>query len=162
MKQTMIRLSFLLAALLLFMIGLTLLIFPIKAIPSLGVVCIVVSLLTYLLIGVAAMIRAKHKFGLKFTTILKIVISVFAFILFTIGLGLFLVAKMIVLGLILAGIGLLAILFLIPMFVAFVRANPFEHIIISPDYDDIDTEFFSKRHERSKKSKNEDKEYQDN
>ena len=65
-----------------------------------------------------------------------------SFILFTVGLGLIVITKLIVLGIVLAAIGLLSILFIVPMFIAFVRANPFEHIIITPNYDDVDTEFF--------------------
>ena len=84
--------------------------------------------------------RTRFQFNLKF--VLKLVFTAAAFIMFTVGLGLIIVAHVVVLGIVLAAIGLFAIIFIVPMFVAFVRANPFEHVIITPNYDDIDTEFF--------------------
>ena len=68
--------------------------------------------------------------------------KIFAIFMFAFGLGLFLVGGAIVIGIVFAAIGLLTLLFIVPMFIAFVRANPFEHIIITPNYDDVDTEFF--------------------
>lgn len=125
-------------ALIAFVIGL----FMIVKHPFISIAIIVSSVLLVLGTSIFRMVMVKRKFKFSIRLILKIIITISSFALFTLGLGLFLVAKMIVLGLVLAALGLLSIFFLVPMFIAFVRANPFEHIIITPDYDDIDTEFF--------------------
>lgn len=113
--------------------------------PFISIAIMIASALIMLGASILRIVIVKRKFKFSIRLILKIIITISSFILFTLGLGLLLVAKMIVLGLILATIGLASIFLLVPMFIAFVRANPFEHIIITPDYDDIDTEFFKEK-----------------
>ena len=107
-----------------------------------GLALLGVGTLTILATAIIKMITSRRRFVFNLKFMLKLIFTVISFILFTVGLGLIVVTKMIVLGIILAAIGLLSILFIVPMFIAFVRANPFEHIIITPNYDDVDTEFF--------------------
>ena len=142
MRKTIFKLSILSFSAVLFLIGLVMFLFNETA-KQAGLACIASSALIFLGFAVVGIIKARKYFGWKVSTILKICVSILAFVFFTVGLGLFLVGGMIVLGIVLAAIGLLTIIFIIPMFVAFVRANPFEHIIVTPNYDDIDTEFFS-------------------
>lgn len=142
MRKTILKLGFLSFSAVLFLIGLCMFLFSEKS-AEVGLACIVSSALIFLTFGIIGMIKMRKYFGWKISTILKIAVSVLAFIFFTVGLGLFLVGGMIVLGIILAALGLLTMIVIIPMFVAFVRANPFEHVIVTPNYNDIDTEFFS-------------------
>ena len=142
MRKTILKLGILSFSAVLFLIGLVMFLFSETATQT-GLACITTSALIFLSFAIIGIIKARKYFGWKFSTILKIGISILAFIFFTVGLGLFLVGGMIVLGIVLAAIGLFTMIFIIPMFIAFVRANPFEHVIVTPNYDDIDTEFFS-------------------
>ena len=108
----------------------------------LGIAMVGFGTLVMLITAVLRMVSARTRFQFNLKFVLKLVFTAAAFIMFTVGLGLIIVAHVVVLGIILAAIGLFAIIFIVPMFVAFVRANPFEHVIITPNYDDIDTEFF--------------------
>ena len=108
----------------------------------LGIAMVGFGTLVMLITAVLRMISARTRFQFNLKFVLKLVFTAAAFIMFTVGLGLIIVAHVVVLGIVLAAIGLFAIIFIVPMFVAFVRANPFEHVIITPNYDDIDTEFF--------------------
>ena len=142
MKKALPYLIPLLIAFLILATGLLMCMVPSWNLFPLGIAMIGVGTLIMLVTAVLRMIssRTRFQFNLKFA--LKLIFTVTAFILFTVGLGLIIVAHVIVLGIVLAAIGLFAIIFIVPMFVAFVRANPFEHVIITPNYDDVDTEFF--------------------
>ena len=107
-----------------------------------GVALLGIGTLTILATAIIKMITSRRRFVFNLKFMLKLIFTVVSFILFTVGLGLIVITKLIILGIILAAIGLLSILFIVPMFIAFVRANPFEHVIITPNYDDVDTEFF--------------------
>lgn len=142
MKKNIFYLIPLIIAFIVFAIGLVMCIVPSWELFNIGLALAIVG--TLLVFGTAIIkmitMRRRFKFGIKF--ILKLLVTIFALFMFTFGLGLFLAGGAIVVGIIFAAIGLLTLLFIVPMFVAFVRANPFEHIIITPNYDDVDTEFF--------------------
>ncbi len=142
MKKNIFYLIPLIIAFIVFAIGLVMCIVPSWELFHIGLALSVVGTLLVFGTCVIKMIAARRrfKFGIKF--ILKLLVTIFALFMFTFGLGLFLVGGAIVVGIIFAAIGLLTLLFIVPMFIAFVRANPFEHIIITPNYDDVDTEFF--------------------
>lgn len=129
-------------ALLVIATGLLMYMIPAWNLMPIGLALLGVGTLTILATAIIKMITSRRRFVFNLKFMLKLIFTVISFILFTVGLGLIVVTKMIVLGIILAAIGLLSILFIVPMFIAFVRANPFEHIIITPNYDDVDTEFF--------------------
>jgi hypothetical protein len=135
-------LGMLILATIMFACGAFFILVPNENVPYLDIVLMAGSGLIFLgtMILAIATSRRRFKFNIKF--ILKVLITIAAFISFTVGLTLFLVFKVIILGVILLVIGFCTFLFLIPMFVAFVRANPLEHVIITPNYDDIDTDFF--------------------
>ena len=142
MKKNNIYLIPMIVALLVIATGLLMYMIPAWNLMPIGLALLGVGTLTILATAIIKMITSRRRFVFNLKFMLKLIFTVISFILFTVGLGLIVVTKMIVLGIILAAIGLLSILFIVPMFIAFVRANPFEHIIITPNYDDVDTEFF--------------------
>lgn len=142
MKKALPYLIPLIIALLILAAGLLMCMVPSWNLFPLGIAMVGFGTLVMLITAVLRMISARTRFQFNLKFVLKLVFTAAAFIMFTVGLGLIIVAHVVVLGIILAAIGLFAIIFIVPMFVAFVRANPFEHVIITPNYDDIDTEFF--------------------
>ena len=107
-----------------------------------GMACLAVATLTILVTSGIKMITSRRRFVFTIKFVIKLIVCILTFIAFTVGLCLVLTGAMIILGIILCAAALLSVFWLIPMFVAFVRANPFEHVIITPNYDDVDTEFF--------------------
>ena len=142
MKKNNIYLIPMIIALLIIAAGLLMYMIPAWNLMPMGVALLGIGTLTILATAIIKMITSRRRFVFNLKFMLKLIFTAMSFILFTIGLGLIVITKLIVLGIILAAIGLLSILFIVPMFIAFVRANPFEHIIITPNYDDVDTEFF--------------------
>ena len=142
MKKNNIYLIPMIIALLIIATGLLMYMIPAWNLMPMGVALLGVGTLTILATAIIKMITSRRRFVFNLKFMLKLIFTAMSFILFTVGLGLIVITKLIVLGIVLAAIGLLSILFIVPMFVAFVRANPFEHIIITPNYDDVDTEFF--------------------
>jgi O-antigen/teichoic acid export membrane protein len=142
MKKTLPYLIPLLIAFLILATGLLMCMIPSWNLMPMGVAFFGIGTLTILATAIIKMITSRRRFVFNLKFMLKLIFTAMSFILFTVGLGLIVITKLIVLGIILAAIGLLSILFIVPMFIAFVRANPFEHIIITPNYDDVDTEFF--------------------
>ena len=142
MKKNNIYLIPMIIALLIIATGLLMYMIPAWNLMPMGVALLGIGTLTILATAIIKMITSRRRFVFNLKFMLKLIFTAISFILFTVGLGLIVITKLIVLGIVLAAIGLLSILFIVPMFVAFVRANPFEHIIITPNYDDVDTEFF--------------------
>ena len=142
MKKNNIYLIPMIIALLIIATGLLMYMIPAWNLMPMGVALLGIGTLTILATAIIKMITSRRRFVFNLKFMLKLIFTAMSFILFTVGLGLIVITKLIVLGIILAAIGLLSILFIVPMFIAFVRANPFEHIIITPNYDDVDTEFF--------------------
>lgn len=142
MKKNLPYLIVMIVALFILATGLLMCMIPAWNLLYSGIAMIGVGTLIVLATAIIKIISSRRRFVLNLKFILKLLFTVLAFILFTVGLGLIIVTKLIVIGIILAAIGLFSIIFIVPMFVAFVRANPFEHIIITPNYDDVDTEFF--------------------
>ena len=142
MKKNNIYLIPMIVALLIIATGLLMYMIPAWNLMPMGVALLGIGTLTILATAIIKMITSRRRFVFNLKFILKIIFSAMSFILFTVGLGIIIITKLVVLGIVLAAIGLLSILFIVPMFIAFVRANPFEHIIITPNYDDVDTEFF--------------------
>lgn len=142
MKKTLPYLIPLLIACLILATGLLMCMIPSWNLMPMGVALLGIGTLTILVTAIIKMITSRRRFVFNLKFIFKLIFTTMSFILFTVGLGLIVITKLIVLGIVLAAIGLLSILFIVPMFIAFVRANPFEHIIITPNYDDVDTEFF--------------------
>ena len=142
MKKNNIYLIPMIVALLIIAAGLLMYMIPAWNLMPMGVALLGIGTLTILATAIIKMITSRRRFVFNLKFMLKLIFTVVSFILFTVGLGLIVITKLIVLGIILAAIGLLSILFIVPMFIAFVRANPFEHVIITPNYDDVDTEFF--------------------
>ena len=142
MKKNNIYLIPMIIALLIIATGLLMYMIPAWNLMPMGVALLGIGTLTILATAIIKMITSRRRFVFNLKFMLKLIFTAMSFILFTVGLGLIVITKLIVLGIVLAAIGLLSILFIVPMFVAFVRANPFEHIIITPNYDDVDTEFF--------------------
>ena len=142
MKKNNIYLIPMIIALLIIAAGLLMYMIPAWNLMPMGVALLGIGTLTILATAIIKMITSRRRFVFNLKFMLKLIFTAMSFILFTVGLGLIVITKLIVLGIVLAAIGLLSILFIVPMFVAFVRANPFEHVIITPNYDDVDTEFF--------------------
>lgn len=142
MKKNNIYLIPMIIAVLIIAAGLLMYMIPAWNLMPMGVALLGIGTLTILVTAIIKMITSRRRFVFNLKFILKLIFTIMSFILFTVGLGLIVITKLIVLGIVLAAIGLLSILFIVPMFIAFVRANPFEHIIITPNYDDVDTEFF--------------------
>ena len=142
MKKNNIYLIPMIVALLIIAAGLLMYMIPAWNLMPMGVALLGIGTLTILATAIIKMITSRRRFVFNLKFMLKLIFTVVSFILFTVGLGLIVITKLIILGIILAAIGLLSILFIVPMFIAFVRANPFEHVIITPNYDDVDTEFF--------------------
>lgn len=142
MKKNNIYLIPMIVALLIIAAGLLMYMIPAWNLMPIGVALLGVGTLTILATAIIKMITSRRRFVFNLKFMLKLIFTAMSFILFTVGLGLIVVTNLIVLGIVLAAIGLLSILFIVPMFIAFVRANPFEHVIITPNYDDVDTEFF--------------------
>lgn len=142
MKKNNIYLIPMIIALLIIAAGLLMYMIPAWNLMPMGVALLGIGTLTILATAIIKMITSRRRFVFNLKFMLKLIFTAMSFILFTVGLGLIVITKLIVLGIILAAIGLLSILFIVPMFIAFVRANPFEHVIITPNYDDVDTEFF--------------------
>ena len=142
MKKNNIYLIPMIVALLIIAAGLLMYMIPAWNLMPMGVALLGIGTLTILATAIIKMITSRRRFVFNLKFMLKLIFTVVSFILFTVGLGLIVITKLIVLGIILAAIGLLSILFIVPMFIAFVRANPFEHVIITPNYYDVDTEFF--------------------
>ena len=142
MKKNNIYLIPMIIALLIIATGLLMYMIPAWNLMPMGVALLGIGTLTILATAIIKMITSRRRFVFNVKFLLKLIFTAVSFILFTVGLGLIIVTKLIVLGIVLAAIGLLSILFIVPMFIAFVRANPFEHVIITPNYDDVDTEFF--------------------
>lgn len=142
MKKNNIYLIPMIIALLIIATGLLMYMIPAWNLMPMGVALLCIGTLTILATAIIKIITSRRRFVFNLKFMLKLIFTAMSFILFTVGLGLIVITKLIVLGIILAAIGLLSILFIVPMFIAFVRANPFEHVIITPNYDDVDTEFF--------------------
>ena len=142
MKKNNIYLIPMIIALLIIAAGLLMYMIPAWNLMPMGVALLGIGTLTILATAIIKMITSRRRFVFNLKFMLKLIFTAMSFILFTVGLGLIVITKLIVLGIVLAAIGLLSILFIVPMFIAFVRANPFEHVIITPNYDDVDTEFF--------------------
>ncbi len=142
MKKNNIYLIPMIVALLIIATGLLMYMIPAWNLMPIGLALLGVGTLSILATAIIKMITSRRRFVFNLKFILKIIFTAMSFILFTVGLGIIIITKLVVLGIVLAAIGLLSILFIVPMFIAFVRANPFEHIIITPNYDDVDTEFF--------------------
>ena len=142
MKKNNIYLIPMIVALLIIATGLLMYMIPAWNLMPMGVALLGIGTLTILATAIIKMITSRRRFVFNLKFMLKLIFTAMSFILFTVGLGLIVITKLIVLGIVLAAIGLLSILFIVPMFIAFVRANPFEHVIITPNYDDVDTEFF--------------------
>ena len=142
MKKNNIYLIPMIVALLIIATGLLMYMIPAWNLMPMGVALFGIGTLTILATAIIKMITSRRRFVFNLKFMLKLIFTAMSFILFTVGLGLIVITKLIVLGIVLAAIGLLSILFIVPMFIAFVRANPFEHVIITPNYDDVDTEFF--------------------
>ena len=142
MKKNNIYLIPMIIALLIIATGLLMYMIPAWNLMPMGVALLGIGTLTILATAIIKMITSRRRFVFNLKFMLKLIFTAMSFILFTVGLGLIVITKLIVLGIVLAAIGLLSILFIVPMFIAFVRANPFEHVIITPNYDDVDTEFF--------------------
>ena len=142
MKKNNIYLIPMIIALLIIAAGLLMYMIPAWNLMPMGVALLGIGTLTILATAIIKMITSRRRFVFKLKFMLKLIFTAMSFILFTVGVGLIVITKLIVLGIILAASGLLSILFIVPMFIAFVRANPFEHVIITPNYDDVDTEFF--------------------
>lgn len=142
MKKNNIYLIPMIVALLIIATGLLMYMIPAWNLMPMGVALLGIGTLTILATAIIKMITSRRRFVFNLKFMLKLIFTAISFILFTVGLGLIVITKLIVLGIVLAAIGLLSILFIVPMFIAFVRANPFEHVIITPNYDDVDTEFF--------------------
>lgn len=142
MRNKWLYLTSLIIAFLVFATGLLMCIVPSWKLFYVGLGLVAVGTLIVFSTALLKIItsRRRFKFGWKF--IIKVFVTILSIFMFMFGLGLFFVAGAIVLGIIIAAIGLLTLLYIVPMFVAFVRANPFEHVIITPNYDDVDTEFF--------------------
>ena len=107
-----------------------------------GMAMLGVATLTILATAGIRMVTSRRRFALTIKFIIKLIVCILTFIAFTIGLGLVLTGAMIIFGLILCAAAILSAFWIIPMFIAFVRANPFEHVIITPNFDDVDTRFF--------------------
>ena len=142
MKRNFPYLIIMILALFVLATGLLMCMIPSWNLLHCGVAMIGVGTLTILVAAIIKIISSRRRFVLNLKFAMKISFTALAFILFTVGLGLIIVTELIVVGIVLAAIGLCSIIFIVPMFIAFVRANPFEHIIITPNYDDVDTEFF--------------------
>jgi O-antigen/teichoic acid export membrane protein len=131
MRHKWLYLTSLIIAFLVFATGLLMCIVPSWKLFYVGLGLVAVGTLIVFSTALLKIItsRRRFKFGWKF--IIKVFVTILSVFMFMFGLGI-----------IIAAIGLLTLLYIIPMFVAFVRANPFEHVIITPNYDDVDTEFF--------------------
>lgn len=129
-------------ALLIYMAGLLMVVVSSWNLFYPGMAMLGVATLLILATAGIKMVTSRRRFALTVKFIIKLIVCIATFVAFTVGLGLVLTGAMIVLGVILCAAAILSAFWLIPMFIAFVRANPFEHIIITPNYDDVDTEFF--------------------
>ncbi len=129
-------------ALLIYIVGLLMVVVQSWGLFYPGMAMLGVATLTILATSGIRMVTSRRRFALTIKFVIKLIVCILTFIAFTIGLGLVLTGAMIVFGLILCAAAILSAFWIIPMFIAFVRANPFEHVIITPNFDDVDTEFF--------------------
>ena len=120
MKKNNIYLIPMIIALLIIATGLLMYMIPAWNLMPMGVALLGIGTLTILATAIIKMITSRRRFVFNVKFLLKLIFTAVSFILFTVGLGLIIVTKLIVLGI----------------------ANPFEHVIITPNYDDVDTEFF--------------------
>jgi hypothetical protein len=142
MKKNLVYLVPLIMAFLVFATGLLMCIIPSLELFYVGIALVVTGTLIVFTTVIAKMITSRKRFRMNIKFLAKLLVTILSVFMFMFGLGLLFVGGAIIIGIIIAAIGLLTLLFVVPMFVAFVRANPFEHIIITPNYDDVETDFF--------------------